>query len=97
MTHKFYHLIELFIYSKISPTIRHFWAFFTGMAGRFATKLKAKKLILTHYSQRYRPIDSELKEGESSIAKLLEQAKESFQGEVIAADDFTIVSCPLPK
>ena len=67
------------------------------MAGRFATKLRAKELILTHYSQRYRPIDSELKEGESSVAKLLQQAKESFEGEVIAADDLKVVACAFPK
>ena len=67
------------------------------MAGRFASHLEAKRLVLTHFSQRYRPINSELKHGEESIVKLLNQAQEHFRGQVIAANDFTVISLPLPK
>eukprot|EP00795_Rhopilema_esculentum_P003068 gene3069-1353_t len=68
-----------------------------GMAGKFATRIGAKKLIISHFSQRYRPIDSVLKGDEVSVSKLLQQAKENFATEVIAADDFKIVAIETPK
>ena len=68
-----------------------------GMAGKFATRIGAKKLIISHFSQRYRPIDSVLKGDEVSVSKLLQQANENFANEVIAADDFKVVAIETPK
>ncbi len=67
------------------------------MAGRFASKIGAKTLVMMHFSQRYRPSSDELKEGEDSVDKLVQQAKQYFSGEVIAADDFTVIRIPLPR
>ncbi len=67
------------------------------MAGRFASCIKAKKLVMTHFSQRYRSSNDEIKKDEVSVDKLLQQAKNYFKGEVIAADDFTVINVPLPR
>lgn len=67
------------------------------MAGKFASKINAKLLVINHFSQRYKSINSETKEGDTSVKKLLEQAKESFGGDVLAADDFKVVSIQVHK
>ncbi|XP_070535715.1 zinc phosphodiesterase ELAC protein 1-like [Ptychodera flava] len=68
------------------------------MAAEFANDINARKLILTHFSQRYRPAAHELKEGEESVTKLLEQAKRVFiNKDLIAAEDLMQVSIPAKK
>ncbi|KAK2187378.1 hypothetical protein NP493_168g04011 [Ridgeia piscesae] len=95
--------------SDIEPDYQHIWniflkLFFVGMAGRFARQINAKKLILTHFSQRYRPASQLNKEDDDDVTapegvhKLVLQAKAAFGSEnVEAAEDFLVVSVPLRK
>ena len=70
------------------------------MAGHFAGKIKAKKLVLTHFSQRYKGVSDSVAtttvtNDSDSVQKLLKQAKEAFSpGSVVAAEDFMIMQIP---
>ncbi|XP_033105871.1 zinc phosphodiesterase ELAC protein 1-like [Anneissia japonica] len=65
------------------------------MAGEFARSVGAKKLVITHFSQRYKTKDSELKGDEQTTDKLLQQAKDAFQCDnVIAAEDLLTLTIP---
>lgn len=68
------------------------------MAGHFATSVNAKKLVLTHFSQRYKRISDTVPtnvEEDGTVSKLVEQAKKSFSGCIIAADDFVVLRLSL--
>lgn len=65
-----------------------------SMAVDCAKAMCAKKIILYHLSQRYKPVGEPLKEGELSVECLLEEAKLSFDN-VIMAYDFLTVNVPV--
>ena len=68
------------------------------MAGSFAKDVCARRLVLTHFSQRYRGLSELEKEGTVSIAKLVDEAKLSFNQEnVVAAEDLFQLQIPLPR
>ena len=61
------------------------------MAGRFATLIRARTLVITHFSQRYRAGNDGMRSGAESVEKLIKQAKDHFNGEVVAADDLLVI------
>lgn len=61
------------------------------LAGAFATRIGARKLILNHFSARY-PGNDEANEEASRIMKAIaSQAKEHYDGEIICARDLMTV------
>ena len=65
-----------------------------SMAVHCAKAICARKLILYHVSQRYKPVGEPLKEGELSVECILEEAKHEFDN-VLVADDFLTVNIPV--
>jgi ribonuclease BN (tRNA processing enzyme) len=58
------------------------------MAGQFATSIKAKKLVLTHFSMRHSTPGSEF-----TVTDILRETRDqSFpHGELVAADDLMVM------
>ena len=68
------------------------------MAGHFATQVKAKKLVLTHFSQRYNGVNDNMatKDADCNVKKLVKQAEKVFMtGNIVAAEDFLVIPIPL--
>ena len=65
------------------------------MTARLALDLNVKMLICTHVSQRYKPLASEVKDGEQSAQILLDEARIIMPSErVMLAEDFTTYTVP---
>ncbi|XP_062455601.1 zinc phosphodiesterase ELAC protein 1 [Rhea pennata] len=67
------------------------------MASDFAKLCKVKKLVLTHFSQRYKPA-TQTSEGDTDVTELKRQAESVLGGqEVTLAEDFMTIEVPLKK
>ncbi|XP_018613821.2 zinc phosphodiesterase ELAC protein 1 [Scleropages formosus] len=71
-----------------------------SMAAALARACQAHKLVLNHFSQRYKPV-SQCKEGEEeNVLDLKKQAEEALEGtnvEVLLAEDFLTLTIPIKR
>ncbi|XP_007904972.1 zinc phosphodiesterase ELAC protein 1 [Callorhinchus milii] len=66
-------------------------------AAEFAKSCKVKRLVLTHFSQRYKPA-SLINEGDDNVLELKTQAELILEGqEVTLAEDFLVLEIPSKK
>ncbi|XP_036383857.1 zinc phosphodiesterase ELAC protein 1 [Megalops cyprinoides] len=72
-----------------------------GMAAAVARACRPRRLVLSHFSQRYRPLGlGKEGEGEDDVAELGRQAEEALCGtgvEVVLAEDFLTLPIPIKK
>ncbi|XP_064594932.1 zinc phosphodiesterase ELAC protein 1-like [Liolophura sinensis] len=68
------------------------------MAAVLGKSLNVGKLVLTHYSQRYKPLGAVTEKDDKSVSVLLEQAEAVLgKGKVICAEDFLTIPIPPRK
>ncbi|XP_050572576.1 zinc phosphodiesterase ELAC protein 1 isoform X2 [Cygnus atratus] len=67
------------------------------VASDFARLCKVKKLVLTHFSQRYKPA-AQVGEGDTDVTELKRQAEAVLGGQEVAlAEDFMTIEIPMKK
>jgi ribonuclease Z len=66
------------------------------MAGAFATRINAHKLMLNHFSARYAGDDDEDEEAAKVMKAISSLAATTFRGEIVCARDFMSVDVELP-
>jgi ribonuclease Z len=67
------------------------------MAGAFATRIGARKLILNHFSARYPGNDDTDKEAKKIMTAISDLAGTKFKGEIICARDMMSLDVELPQ
>lgn len=71
-----------------------------NMAAGVARACGARKLVLYHFSQRYRPLGQCAEGEDDDVAELRRQAEEALQDtgtEVVLADDFLTLPIPIKR
>ena len=65
-----------------------------GQAGQIAARARVRRLVLTHFSQRY---ESESGSRSDGVDRLAGEAAEAFGGEVVVASDLARIPVPLRR
>ncbi|KDQ29309.1 hypothetical protein PLEOSDRAFT_1103337 [Pleurotus ostreatus PC15] len=66
------------------------------VAGAFATRTRARKLLLNHFSARY-PGDDDCNEWSKKVMDAIKSlAATEYEGEIVCARDFMTIDCKLP-
>ncbi|XP_044287447.1 zinc phosphodiesterase ELAC protein 1 isoform X2 [Varanus komodoensis] len=67
------------------------------VAAEFAKRCQVRRLVLSHFSQRYKPA-GQIGEGDVEVTELKRQAESVLDGqEVVLAEDFMTLSVPMRK
>ena len=67
------------------------------MAGAFATRIQAKKLVLNHFSARYPGNDDVDEEAREIMTGIADLGRESYNGNVICARDLMSIDVDRPN
>ena len=67
------------------------------MAGAFASRIRAKQLVLNHFSARYAGDNDVNEESQKIMGAIAELARKNFTGQVTCARDLMSVDVELPK
>ena len=67
------------------------------MAAAFATRIRARRLVLSHFSPRYPGNDDVSEEARTIMKAIADLAREQFAGEIICARDLMTIEVNLPQ
>jgi ribonuclease Z len=67
------------------------------MAGAFATRIQARRLVLNHFSARYAGDDDVDEEAKKIMTAIADLAATEYRGEIVCARDLMTVEIPLPR
>ncbi len=76
-------IIEGTFSSELAEKAKDYWHLTAKEAGEMAEKARVKRLVLTHFSARYK-----------NVERLVKEAQSVFSGEVMAARDFLTIDVP---
>jgi ribonuclease Z len=67
------------------------------MAGAFATRINARRLVLNHFSARYAGDDDVDEEAKKIMIAIADLAATEYRGEIVCARDLMTIEIPLPR